>query len=519
MDGTVGSQFNAGRSGVSGGPSVGVQIQNDRRLPDFLQSVNLKYVKLGYHHLISHLLTLCLIPIMAVIFVEVSQMNPNDIRQLWLQLKYNLVSVIVCSAILVFGSTVYIMSRPLPVYLIDYSCYRPPDHLKAPFHTFMDHSKLTGDFDESSLEFQRKILQRSGLGDDTYVPDAMHQIPPVPSMAAARDESEQVMFGALDNLFRNTSIKPKDIGILVVNCSLFNPTPSLSAMIINKYKFRVNIRSFNLGGMGCSAGVIAVDLAKDLLQIHRKTYAVVVSTENITQNWYFGNKKSMLIPNCLFRVGGSAVLLTNKSSERRRAKYKLVHIVRTHKGADDKAFQCVYQEQDELGKTGVSLSKDLMAIAGGALKTNITTLGPLVLPVSEQLLFFSTLVLKKLLNKNVKPYIPDFKLAFDHFCIHAGGRAVIDELEKNLELMPIHVEASRMTLHRFGNTSSSSIWYELAYMEAKGRIRKGNRVWQIAFGSGFKCNSAVWQAMKNVKATRDGPWEDCIDKYPVKLVL
>ncbi|WVY90824.1 hypothetical protein V8G54_036338 [Vigna mungo] len=271
----------------------------------------------------------------------------------------------------------------------------------------------------------------------------MHSIPPQPSMAAARAEAEQVMFGA-------------DIGILIVNCSLFNPTPSLSAMIVNKYKLRGNIRSFNLGGMGCSAGVIAVDLAKDLLQIHRNTYAVVVSTENITQNWYFGNKKSMLIPNCLFRVGCSALLLSNKLADRRRAKYRLVHVVRTHRGADDKAFRCVYQEQDDAGKTGVSLSKD--------------------------------------------PYIPDFKLAFDHFCIHAGGRAVIDELEKNLQLRP------------------DSIWYELAYIEAKGRVRKGNRVWQIAFGSGFKCNSAVWQALRNIKPSPNGPWEDCIDKYPVEIL-
>ncbi|KAL4198916.1 hypothetical protein AMTRI_Chr03g48460 [Amborella trichopoda] len=494
------------------------RCQPSRRLPDFLQSVNLKYVKLGYHYLITHLLTLLLIPLMAVILVQASQMNPDDALQLWVHLQYNLVSVLVCSAFLVFGSTVYIMTRPRPIYLVDYACYKPPSHLKVAFAQFMEHSKLSGKFDEPALEFQRKILERSGLGEETYFPDAMHQLPPRLSMAAAREEAEQVMFGALDKLFSNTRIRPKDVGILIVNCSLFNPTPSLSAMIVNKYKLRGNIRSFNLGGMGCSAGVIAIDLAKDLLQVHGSTYAVVVSTENITQNWYFGNKRSMLIPNCLFRVGGSAVLLSNKSSDKRRSKYELVHVVRTHKGADDKAFRCVYQEQDETGKPGVSLSKDLMAIAGGALKTNITTLGPLVLPVSEQLLFFATLVAKKLLNAKIKPYIPDFKLAFEHFCIHAGGRAVIDELEKNLQLLPGHVEASRMTLHRFGNTSSSSIWYELSYTEAKGRMRKGHRVWQIAFGSGFKCNSAVWKALKTVKPSPDGPWEDCINEYPVQIL-
>ncbi|KAF5751097.1 3-ketoacyl-CoA synthase 4 [Tripterygium wilfordii] len=510
--------MSANESNSSNGGPGAVQIQQSRRLPDFLQSVNLKYVKLGYHYLITHLWKLCLVPLMAAIIVEASRMNPDDIHQLWLHLQYNLVTVITCSAILVFGSTIYIMTRPRPVYLVDYACYRAPDHLQVKYNQFMEHSKLTGDFDESSLDFQRKILERSGLGEETYVPEAMHHIPPRPSMAAARKEAEDVMFGALDMLFKNTDLKSKDIGILVVNCSLFNPTPSLSAMIINKYKLRGNIRSFNLGGMGCSAGVIAVDLAKDLLQVHRNTYAVVVSTENITQNWYFGNKKSMLIPNCLFRVGGAAVLLSNKPVDSHRSKYKLVHVVRTHKGADDKAFNCVYQEQDDQGKTGVKLSKDLMAIAGNALKTNITTLGPLVLPISEQLLFFATLVSKKLLNAKVKPYIPDFKLAFDHFCIHAGGRAVIDELEKNLQLLPIHVEASRMTLHRFGNTSSSSIWYELAYTEAKGRMRKGNRVWQIAFGSGFKCNSAVWEALRNVNSSVNSPWEDCIHRYPVQTV-
>ena len=84
-------------------------------------------------------------------------------------------------------------------------------------------------------------------------------------MATAQKEAEQVMFGALDNLFANTNVNPKNIDILFVNCSLFNPTPSLFAMIVNKNKLRGNIRSFNLGGMGCSAGVIAVDLAKDLL--------------------------------------------------------------------------------------------------------------------------------------------------------------------------------------------------------------------------------------------------------------
>lgn len=259
------------------------------------------------------------------------------------------------------------------------------------------------------------------------------------------------------------------------------------------------------------------------MQVQPNSYALVVSTENITLNWYLGNDRSMLLSNCIFRMGGAAVLLSNRSSDRRRSKYQLIHTVRTHKGSDNNAFNCVYQREDNSGdsnKIGVSLSKNLMAIAGEALKTNITTLGPLVLPMSEQILFFATLVARKVFKvKKIKPYIPDFKLAFEHFCIHAGGRAVLDEIEKNLDLSEWHMEPSRMTLNRFGNTSSSSLWYELAYSEAKGRIKRGDRTWQIAFGSGFKCNSAVWRALRSIDPSKDktNPWIDEIHEFPVPV--
>ncbi|KAF7134427.1 hypothetical protein RHSIM_Rhsim08G0081800 [Rhododendron simsii] len=486
-------------------------------LPDFSASVKLKYVKLGYQYLVNHILTFLLIPVMAGILIEVLRMGPEEIVGIVKSLRLDTVQILCSSFLIVFVSTVYFMSKPRSIYLVDYACYKPPVTCRVPFATFMEHSRLILKNSPKSVDFQMRILERSGLGEETSLPPAIHYIPPTPTMASARGEAEIVIFSALDSLFQKTNLKPKDIDILIVNCSLFSPTPSLSAMIVNKYKLRSNIKSFNLSGMGCSAGVVSIDLARDLLQVVPNANAVVVSTEIITPNYYQGDERAMLLPNCLFRMGSAAILLSNKRREKGRAKYKLVHVVRTHKGSDDKAYKCVFEEEDDQGKVGIRLSKDLMVIAGEALKSNITTMGPLVLPASEQLLFLFTLIGRKIFNPKWKPYIPDFKQAFEHFCIHAGGRAVIDELQKNLQLSAEHVEASRMTLHRFGNTSSSSLWYELNYIEAKGRMKKGDRVWQIAFGSGFKCNSAVWKCNRTIRTPSDGPWQDCIDKYPVHI--
>ncbi|XP_057462379.1 3-ketoacyl-CoA synthase 6-like [Actinidia eriantha] len=486
-------------------------------LPDFTNSARLKYVKLGYQCLVNHIITFLLIPIMASIVIVVLRLGPQEILEIIRSIHIDLVHVPCSTFLVIFIATVYFMSKPRSIYLVDYTCYKPPVTCRVPFATFMEHSRINLKESPKSVDFQMRILERSGLGEETCLPQAIHYIPPNSTMEAARGEAEVVIFSSIDALMMKTGIKAKDIDILIVNCSLFSPTPSLSAMVVNKYKLRSNIKSFNLSGMGCSAGLISIDLARDLLQVQPSSHALVVSTEIITPNYYQGQERAMLLPNCLFRMGGAAILLSNKRRDKSRAKYKLARVVRTHKGADDKAFKCVFEEEDAQGKVGIRLDKDLMFIAGEALKSNITTFGPLVLPASEQLLFLFTLIGRKIFNLKWKPYIPDFKQAFEHFCIHAGGRAVIDELQKNLQLSAEHVEASRMTLHRFGNTSSSSLWYELSYIEAKGRMKKGDRVWQIAFGSGFKCNSAVLKCNRAIRAPSDGPWQDCIDRYPVHI--
>lgn len=237
------------------------------KLPNFLLSVRLKYVKLGYHVLISNAMYLLLVPLLGVASAHLSTFTVQDFVQVWQTLEFDVVSVTLCSILIVFLATLYFTSRPRKVYLVNFSCYKPENERMCTREIFMERSGLTGSFTEENLAFQKKIVERSGLGQKTYLPEAVLRVPPNPCMAEARKEAEAVMFGAIDELLEKTGVNAKDIGILVVNCSLFNPTPSLSAMIVNHYNLRGNILSYNLGGMGCSAGLISIDLAKQLLQV------------------------------------------------------------------------------------------------------------------------------------------------------------------------------------------------------------------------------------------------------------
>ena len=57
------------------------------------------------------------------------------------------------------------------------------------------------------------------------------------------------------------------LDILVVNCSVFNPTPSLAAAVINQFRLKPTVITYNLSGMGCSAGLLSIALVQELLQV------------------------------------------------------------------------------------------------------------------------------------------------------------------------------------------------------------------------------------------------------------
>ncbi|KAK1361562.1 3-ketoacyl-CoA synthase [Heracleum sosnowskyi] len=411
------------------------------------------------------------------------------------------------------------LNRPYPVFLLNYSCYKPPPHRKLPFATAENFVlKNSANFPTQSIDFMRNIYLRSGLGDETYAPPFIFEDDKNPTLECAFQESHESIFTSIENLLSKTLIDPLRIDTLIVTSGCFSPSPSFTSHIVNKFNLKNDIKTYNLSGMGCSSGVMSLDLASQILSGSRKIqYALVVITESITLNWYSGDSRPMLVTNCIFRVGCAAAIITNDPSCRRDAKMELVESLRTHHGADDMSYHAAFQEEDEKGNPGISLTKDLVRVAGVNLRQHIKILAPRVLPLSQLMRYVVAAVTAKLSRGQSKPAVPDFSTAFEHMCIHTGGKAVIEQVGRVLRLHDSVTEPARMTLHRFGNTSSSLVFYELAYFEAKMRMKKNDRMWMIAFGTGFKVGSLVWKCLGDSKQEIDNPWNNCIHKYPVKV--
>ncbi|KAK1360957.1 3-ketoacyl-CoA synthase [Heracleum sosnowskyi] len=383
-------------------------------------------------------------------------------------------------------------------YILDYQCYKPCDERKLNTEFCGEVIRRAKNLGLNEYKFLLKDAVSSGLGQETYAPCMdIHGREDNPTYKDGILEMEEFFFDSIEKVMSKTGISPRDIDVLVLNVPMLSPSPSLTSRIINHYKMRDDIKTYNLTGMGCSASLISINIVQSIFKSRKNVNALVVTPESLTLNWYTGNNRSMILANCLFRSGGCAVLLTNKEALKDKAIFKLKCLVRTHHGAKDEAYGSCIQTEDEIGRVGFHLGKNLPKAVTRAMFDNLKVLSPKILPIRE-LLHFAIVSFVHKFNKGslkggARPLL-NFKSGVNHFCIHTGGKAVIDGIGKSLGLSDYDLEPARMTLHRhrFGNTSASSLWYVLGYMEAKKRFKKGDKIFMISFGAGFKCNSCLF---------------------------
>lgn len=389
----------------------------------------------------------------------------------------------------------------MPIYLVDHATFTPPAHLRACAEEMEAHS--TGWKAAKHAEFLWKVFIKSGISPHaTYLPECIHPKhveAPKNDVDSARKEAEMVMCGALSELLEKTGMKPTDIDILVTCTSIFCPTPSLASMLINKFKMKSSVHSYHLGGMGCGTGVVGINLMRDLLRAHPNSIAVFVPAEITSYCFYDGEEKNRMVANVLFRMGGAAVMMSNKPSLRHMAKYELLHATRVHQGASDESYNCMSWGPDAEGVNGVFLGKTLISAAGKAIEEVIRKVTPRIMTWRQYGEAAYEIARQKVMGGPEVNYMPDFTQCIDHFNIHAGGYAVLKGIQDALHLPSNKMIPSFATLREYGNTSCSTTWYAFGYSEQCEKIRKGQTIMQLGVGGGVKAGCNIWKALRDIK--------------------
>lgn len=158
--------------------------------------------------------------------------------------------------------------RDLPVLLLGYSCHLPDADRRCTLDVCEYLGLRMNIYDTEAQDFMRLIYRKSGLGEETYMPPYLVQ--PLARMMvkhpSAIQEAEEGLFSTVAALLCKMDVRPEDISVVLVGCSLFAPSPSLSALLVKRFGFSESVKTYTLSGMGCSAGTMCIDLAARLLR-------------------------------------------------------------------------------------------------------------------------------------------------------------------------------------------------------------------------------------------------------------
>lgn len=310
-----------------------------------MEGACLKQLSAFFHLSPTHILQVLFLSVLALAghSLFLPYMSTEQLFRLLSCHKILVLSFVFCFAVSLFF---YLSTRPRPVLLLNYSCYRPSSERRCSYEICEYFLRRNGRFSEKSEEFMKGIYNKSGLGDETYGPNFIFGSEKHASHDSAVEELTEGMYATVESVLKKTGVPVSLVDTVIVSCGMFAPSPSLSSFLVNRFGFDPAVKTYNLGGMGCGSGAISIDLASRLMSSSRRLrYALVIVTESVSLNWYFGSDRSMLVTNCIFRAGCAAVLLTNDPSRRSQAKLRLLRSFRTNEGADDLSYRAAYQAQ------------------------------------------------------------------------------------------------------------------------------------------------------------------------------
>jgi 3-ketoacyl-CoA synthase len=366
------------------------------------------------------------------------------------------------------------------VYCKDFEVAECPKEWKVSKKRFIESLK---NVKEDTVEFYKRLIEKTEIGEETSIPPSF--LENKNCIETSRKEFGELMYPCIDKLLKRNNLKPEDIDILVVNCSFFYPMPSVSSMIINHYKMREDILSYNLSAMACSASLISLDLVNRIIKGSNKKIALIVSCDHLSENRYLGDDKSMVIQNALFREGGSAMLITNYNNN---CLMKLETLKRVHGASlNDETYRLIYDKTDDKGIKSLSLSKNIVSLSGEIVIRSLKKLTSYFYVLFQQ---------NSYIKYDGHKYI-DFKCYVNHFNIHVGGKAILNTMQKILDLTDEHMKPSKTVLYEKGNVLTSSIWYQLDYLRKNKKLKKNEKVLQVAFGAGFKSVCCIWKILRS----------------------
>ena len=242
----------------------------------------------------------------------------------------------------------------------------------------------------------------------------------------------------------------KEVGTLVTASCTHASSPGLERPLFEQTGLSPAIQRWNLGFMGCSAGLAALRLVHALVPAEQR--ALVCTCEVSSLHFQYSDAIDQITANLLFADGASLVILGSQCSAVAVLDCRCAHLPAA-------ADQMVWFADDH--GLRLELSRELPRTLAEHLPAAVD----------------------EVLARNGSA-----RQAVDHWLVHPGGPQILDAVESALKLGPDALVDSRGVLQDYGNMSSSTIFFILQRLIEK---REAGLCVALAFGPGLTIELAV----------------------------
>ena len=252
-------------------------------------------------------------------------------------------------------------------------------------------------------------------------------------------------------------LKATQIDAVVVSTCTGYLCPGLSGHVIEHLGLRPDVQAFDLVGQGCAAALPNMMLGHALIASGSCEHVLSICVEVSSAAMYLDDDPGVLISACLFGDGAGAAVLSRLPTLTGR-QIKWTDSASLIEPAKRSAL--MFEQRD------------------GMLRNILTRAVPDLAADYAQRVLRTVLERAGLHKRDVNNWI-----------MHAGGRDVLQALERRLELQPNDLRYSASMLREYGNLSSAFVYFVLN--AALADDAKPGWWWLSSFGAGFSCHGAL----------------------------
>ena len=245
--------------------------------------------------------------------------------------------------------------------------------------------------------------------------------------------------------------------LITISCTGMS-APGLELELMEALQLKADTSRTAINFMGCYAAIHGLKMANDIVNANPKAKVLVVCTELCSLHFQKTFTEDAITAPLLFADGSAAVLVCSDAD--------------THAGMKMASFYSeVLKDAKDSMSWNLSSNGFVMTLSGDVPEIFRADIGSL-----------------KDHSLAKAGYDQD---AIKYFCIHPGGKRILEAIAKGLTLTDEDLAASYKILREYGNMSSATILFVLKEMWPQLATDKGAHIFAAAFGPGLTMESLI----------------------------